>query len=120
MSTDPVASKIILYGHATCPGVGPIKNMLKLSHIEFEYINIHQNPDAAAWVRSINNGYESVPTLLFPDGTTLTEPSAGQLKSKLETMGYNVSLPALVTGNIWRIVFFGILIYALLRFLGVI
>ena len=120
MSTDSASSKIVLYGHATCPGVGPIKNMLKLSHIEFEYINIHQNAEAAAQVRTINNGFESVPTLVFPDGSTLTEPSAGLLKSRLEALGYKVSLLALITGNIWRIVFFGILAYALIRLFDVI
>lgn len=99
--------------------MGPVKNMLKLSKVEFEYINIQQNAEAAARVKSINNGYESVPTLLFPDGSTLTEPSAGQLKRKLESIGYKVSPLALVTGNIWRIVIYGILAYAVLRFFEV-
>lgn len=93
--------------------------MLKLSDVEFEYVNIHADSQAAAHVRAINNGYESVPTLVFPDGATLTEPSTLQLKRKLQAMGYKVSLPALLSANIWRIVFYGILTYAILRFLDV-
>ena len=112
--------KIILYGHLACLGMGPVKGMLNQSDVAYDYINILQNREAAAQVRAINNGHESVPTLVFPDGSTLTEPSASELKAKLESRGYKVSPLALVTGNLWRIVFYGILLYAVLRFLEVI
>ena len=39
-------------------------------------------------VREINRGFESVPTLAFPDGSTLTEPTAGELSAKLVELGY--------------------------------
>ena len=120
MSGESVASKIILYGHSACPGVGPVKNMLKHAEVEFEYVNIFQDVEAAARVRTINNGHESVPTLVFPDGSTLTEPSMWELKSKLESLGYEASLLAWAMGSMWRIVLFGIVIYSVLRFLEVI
>lgn len=74
-------------------------------------------------MRSID-GNESVPTLLFPDGSTLTEPSVGELKAKLESLGYEVGLAAWLIGNIWPIVFIGAailiaLLITLLRSLGI-
>lgn len=111
---------IIVYGHPTCPALGPVKGLLTHSKVKFEYIDIHQDNVAAARVRAINNGNESVPTLVFPDGSTLTEPTVGELQSKLESLGYKVGLVAWVVGNIWFIFFIvaGVLI-AILRFLGV-
>jgi mycoredoxin len=111
---------LIVYGHPTCPGLGPVKGLLTQSKVKFEYIDIHRDSDAAARVRDINNGNESVPTLVFPDGSTLTEPTVGELKSKLESMGYKVGIVAWLIGNFWLIFFIvaGVLI-AVLRFLGV-
>ena len=115
---------IIVYGHPTCPNLGPVKGLLKQSKVKFEYIDIHQDSVAAARVRAINNGNESVPTIVFPDGSILTEPTVGELQSKLESLGYKVGLVAWLIGNI-RPIFFtvvGVLIAVLitvLRFLGV-
>ncbi len=107
---------ITVYGHPTCPGVPPVRALLGQSKIEYTYVNIRQDPAAAALVRSINNGNESVPTLVFPDDTTLTEPSAGELKQKLETLGYQVSPLAWLLGNSWLMITGLIVLYALLRF----
>ena len=109
---------IMVYGHPNCPSLGPVKGLLTQSKVKFEYIDIHQDRVAAARVREINNGNESVPTLVFPDGSTLTEPTVGELKSKLETLGYKVGLAAWVIGNS-RLIFFivlGILIAVVIFF----
>jgi hypothetical protein len=45
----------------------------------------------------INNGNASVPTLVFPDGSTLTEPSTAVLRQKLQSLGYAVPQP-----NLWQ------------------
>lgn len=111
--------KIIVYGHAMCPGVPPVLAMLKRVKADYEYINIHQDDAARLQVQAINGGYESVPTLVFPGGATLTEPSAGDLAAELQRMGYQVSVSARLAGNMWWLVIgFGVLL-ALLRTLGV-
>ncbi len=112
--------KITVYGHPACPGVGPVKGVLNQTKVEYDYINIRQDPEAAALVREINQGYESVPTLVFPDGSTLTEPGVGELSAKLKTMGYRVGPIAWLIGNFQRILIGAILMYALLSFLEVI
>lgn len=84
--------KIVLYAHPTCPSVPPVVTALKQGGAPFQYVNIHQDAAAAARVRQINRGYESVPTLVFLDGSTLTEPNPQQLVAKLTALGYQLTL----------------------------
>lgn len=95
--------KIIVYAHPFCPMVGPVEGLLKRIGADYDYINIHAIPEARLRVQEINRGMESVPTLVFPDGTTLTEPSGAQLADKLEQMGYEIPEPAFV---VWMRNFF--------------
>lgn len=92
---------VVVYGHASCPMVPPVRGMLDRSGVLYNYVNIRQHPEAAAHVRQINSGDESVPTLVFPDGVTLTEPSAGQLRAELRRRGYTVGIGAMLLGNMW-------------------
>ena len=110
--------KIIMYGTAICPGVPPMKGLFQQAKVNYDYINISQNTEARARVRQINNGYESVPTLEFPDGSTLTEPSVGEVKRKLEAMGYKVPLQAMLMGNLWLIFIVVMIAFALARAFG--
>jgi len=114
-----MTERLIVYGHPACPAVGPVKAMLTHAQVDFAYVNIRQDPHAAAQVRAINAGNESVPTLVFPDGSTLTEPSASTLKRKLEALGYRVTLWAWLLGNGWLILTGCIVLFALLRFLEI-
>ena len=118
MDTDK-AKPVIVYGNPFCPAVGPVRAALFQSKVPYEYINIHEDENARERVREINNGYESVPTLVFPDGSTLTEPSGGQLHAKLKTMGYTMPLMARLTSNWYLIVIVAAVIFAILRSLGV-
>jgi mycoredoxin len=114
-----MSGKIIVYGHPTCPALGPVKGLLTQSKVKFEYIDIHQDSAAAAHVRAINNGDESVPTLVFPDDSTLTEPSVEELKAKLESLGYKVGPVAWLIGNAWLIFIIAGVLIAVLRLLGI-
>lgn len=88
-----MTAKTILYGHSGCPSVPLARTILEKAGVEFEYINIRADETGRLQVREINHGYESVPTLVFPDGTTLTEPSHKVLRDKLISMGYEFSVP---------------------------
>lgn len=87
--------KVIMYGTPTCPGVPPVRGMLDRAQVAFDYVNIAEDPVARSRVMEINNGNASVPTLVFPDGSTLTEPSMAILRRKLESLGYTVPKPTL-------------------------
>lgn len=93
--------------------------MLERVGAEYEYINIYQDVMARERVREINQGYESVPTLEFADGSTLTEPSTGELRKKLQSLGYHVPLTAIIAGSAWQIFIALGIIIALLRAFGV-
>lgn len=51
--------------------------------IEYNEVDIEQDPSAADFVMSVNGGNAVVPTLVFPDGETRTNPSIGEVKSLL-------------------------------------
>ena len=47
-------------------------------------INIDEDPDGREFVIEVNHGNRSVPTIVFPDGDILVEPSSSELLKKLE------------------------------------
>lgn len=103
--------KITLYGTPYCPQVYTVCMELDRNDIDYEYINVREDREAAERVRQINNGYESVPTLVFPDGSTLTEPSNAQLLEKLRSYGKQVepstlskTISALLEGPTLRLI----------------
>jgi mycoredoxin len=106
---------VLLYGHPFCPGLPPIEGMLKQVKVPYTYINIHEDDAARLRVTEINNGYESVPTLVFPDGSTLTEPSFRQMRAKLAALGYRVGVGAWLIGNAWQILIAAAALLAILR-----
>lgn len=114
-----MSTPITLYGTPICPGLPPVRGLLARAKVPYTYIDISRDRAAAAQVRAINDGNESVPTLVFPDGSSLTEPTAGQLKRKLEGLGYRVGPVAWLIGNGWRIVTGGAILYGVLRFLEI-
>jgi mycoredoxin len=87
-----------------------ILNQAKISH---DYVNIHKDAQAAEIVRGINRGYESVPTLIFPDGSTLTEPSNLELKEKLASLGLEIENGSWLAENL-RSVILGAVVLILL------
>ena len=84
-----MSDKIILYGSPTCFMVAPVRGLLERAEVPFEYVDIMRDETARQRVLEINSGNASVPTLVFGDGTTLTEPSLSELKQKLGQLGYD-------------------------------
>lgn len=76
--------KIKFYGAAWCPDCNRSKAFLDGQKAEYEYINIEEVPCAAGEVEKLNNGYQSIPTIIFPDGRILVEPSDEELQKTLE------------------------------------
>ena len=85
-----MTKKVVLYGHRFCPQVRPVKSTLERSAVPYDYVDIRQNEAGRLRVREINAGNESVPTLGFEDGSTLTEPSTKVLLDHLEALGYEL------------------------------
>jgi len=64
-----------------------LKTVLKSDGISYDEVDIEQDPAAAEFVGSVNGGNRTVPTVKFADGSTLTNPSAAQVKAKLAQVG---------------------------------
>ena len=111
---------LVVYGTPACPMVYPLRSALDSTKVPYDYINIWEDNAARQRVREINDGNETVPTLVFPDGSTLTEPSTGDLDAKLKDMGYSLGLMGRIRGNAIWIVTAAVIVFAALRFLGVI
>ncbi|HET9650321.1 MAG TPA: mycoredoxin [Microlunatus sp.] len=72
-----------MYTTSWCGYCVRLKGQLKRAGIAFEEINIERAPGAATIVEKANNGNQTVPTLVFADGTALTNPSVAQVSRRL-------------------------------------
>ena len=74
---------ITLYTSNWCAHAMRVEGFLEKHNVSVNTINIDKDREARDTLIEINGGYASVPTLIFPDGSKLTEPSFGQLRAKL-------------------------------------
>jgi Glutaredoxin and related proteins len=81
--------QIKIYGTSWCPDCARAKQVFNKLKVSFEWINIDQDKNSAAYVEKINRGFKSVPTIVFPDNSILVEPSNAELEKKIKsfTMG---------------------------------
>jgi glutaredoxin-like protein len=84
MSDKP--GRIKVYGTAWCGDCRRAKQIFQAEGVDYDWIDISENPDAVAYVEKVNNGYRSVPTILFPDGDILIEPPSPALTKKLRAL----------------------------------
>ncbi|HEY8760285.1 MAG TPA: glutaredoxin domain-containing protein [Candidatus Dormibacteraeota bacterium] len=74
---------IKVYATTWCGDCRMAKHVLDSQQIAYEYIDIDLAPEAAEIVQRINGGFRSVPTILFPDGRVLVEPTRIELEEAL-------------------------------------
>ena len=79
--------KIKFYGTSWCPSSRRAKKMLIEKGLEFEWINIDEDIAGREYVLRVNNGNRSVPTIVFPDGDILVEPTTSVLLDKIRQFG---------------------------------
>ncbi len=72
-----------MYTTVWCGYCQRLKAQLGREGIAFEEVDIEADPEAAAFVESVNGGNQMVPTMLFDDGSALANPSIAQVKAKL-------------------------------------
>lgn len=72
-----------MYSTPWCGYCHRLKGQLQRAGISFDEVDIEQQPEAAEIVESANNGARTVPTLVFTDGTALTNPTLAQVQEKL-------------------------------------
>lgn len=74
-----------MYTTRWCAFCRRLKSQLAREGVEVAEVDIEADPAAAALVVKVNGGYATVPTLVFDDGSTLTNPSAAQVIERLNT-----------------------------------
>ena len=74
---------ITLYGTGWCPDCKRSKQFFGEQRIQYDHIDIDLDPEAMTFVEEVNHGSRSIPTIIFPDGAVLVEPSNAQLAEKL-------------------------------------
>ena len=78
-----MAGPITLYSTPWCGYCHRLKGQLDREGIDYTEVDITEDPSAAARVEAANGGNQTVPTLVFFDGTALTNPSLAQVKAQL-------------------------------------
>jgi len=81
-----MAQPLTMYTTPWCGYCRRLKSQLAREGIEITEVDIEREPDAAEYVMTVNGGYQTVPTVLFPDGSTLTNPSVQAIKQRLEEL----------------------------------
>lgn len=76
-------SDITLYGNTWCGGSRRARLLFDQHNIPYHWVDIDRDEKAAQYVESLAHGYRSVPTIVWPDGTFLVEPSTDVLAKKL-------------------------------------
>jgi mycoredoxin len=85
MTAVPEAAAVTMYTTTWCGYCVRLKRLMQMEGIEFAEVDIEVDERAAEVVMAANGGNRTVPTLVFADGTALTNPSIAQVKAQLST-----------------------------------
>lgn len=77
---------ILMYATPYCGDTRLARRVLDELGIGYEFIDIRQDQAAARIVEGITGGFRSSPTIIFPDGGVLVEPSERVLRAKVEQL----------------------------------
>ncbi|MFN3706103.1 MAG: glutaredoxin domain-containing protein [Thermoflexales bacterium] len=81
------------YGAMWCGDTRRARAWFDKNNVPYEWIDIDQDEKAAEFVKSVNNGMRSIPTIIFPDGSQLTEPSTQKLETHARKLGLIPATP---------------------------
>lgn len=79
----PERGTVTMFTTSWCGYCTRLKSQMDRAGIAFTEVNIEDHPDCADFVMEVNEGNQTVPTLLFPDGSSATNPSVQEVKRRL-------------------------------------
>jgi mycoredoxin len=81
-----LGASFTMYTTPWCGYCHRLKSQLDREGIAYDVVDIERDPSAVEIVMAANNGNQTVPTLVFTDGTAHTNPSLAQVKGKIATL----------------------------------
>jgi mycoredoxin len=81
-----MSGSVTMYSTPWCGYCHRLKGQMDREGITYNVVDIEEHPEAAALVEEVNHGNQTVPTLVYPDGTAQTNPSLMQVKEKLAAL----------------------------------
>ena len=81
-----MSQRVTMYTTQWCGFCRRLKSQLAREGIEVAEVDIERDPAAADYVMSVNGGNQTVPTIVFADGTALTNPSAARVRERLAAL----------------------------------
>ena len=75
---------VTMYSTVWCGYCRRLKSQMEREGIRYVEVDIERDPQAADLVMSVNGGNQTVPTVVFPDGSAMSNPSLAQVKDRLE------------------------------------
>lgn len=82
-TTPPAAGSVTMFTTTWCGYCRRLSRQMTRAGVGFTEVNIEGDPAAAEFVVEANGGDQTVPTLLFPDGSTATNPTLAQVQARL-------------------------------------
>lgn len=79
----PVDGSVTLLTTSWCGFCRRLKHQLDREQVDYTEVDIEDTPTAAEVVMAVNDGNRTVPTVVFPDGSTATNPSASEVMARL-------------------------------------
>ena len=86
MDYTPENGTITMFSTSWCGYCNRLKQQLTSAGIGYTEVNIEEVPGTAEYVEQVNGGNQTVPTLVFSDGSAHTNPSLAQVKNKLASL----------------------------------
>jgi mycoredoxin len=81
-----MSGSVTMYSTPWCGYCMRLKGQMDREGIAYEVVDIEEHPEAAEVVERVNDGNQTVPTLVYADGTAQTNPSLIQVKEKLAAL----------------------------------
>ena len=75
--------ELVVYGTSWCGSSRSVKRYLDANGFPYTWVDIEHDKEGRAFVLKTTGGHASVPTILFPDGSVMVEPSMIALNKRL-------------------------------------
>ncbi|QNQ91318.1 mycoredoxin [Corynebacterium poyangense] len=84
--TPKTTEHVTIYATSWCPHCANLISELQKNNIPFDGWDVEKHEDLAEFVKSVNDGNRVVPTVLYSDGTTATNPDPADVAKKYQEL----------------------------------